>query len=354
MFAELPRTQFDSIRLLLAGLPQTCSADAVVDGTCPGRVWVDAAAAPRCALVESPEGYYAVGDPANKAFVASVRALVVDTLLPEAKADEWIWVLLRATSDAWGRALDQAFDDIACVRDGGQFHTCDRLSFDWRAAVPPGFRVQQADAVLLARTDLKNIERVAGWGRHNFGSVDAFLAHGFAFCTLHGDDIASWSVSDCVSRGRCEIGIHTDARYRRRGLATLTAAAAVDHALSQGLASVGWHCVRHNLGSQATARKVGFRKVLDYRELKVCVAEGDSHAIHGNLALLDGEYAVAAEAFAKAFGVAEASTLLASADARVRYLFQAACAAALAGDMAVAKKSLSEAIEASTMRQNGY
>ena len=272
MIEELSRTQFDRIRPLLAGLPHTCAADAVVDGTCGGQVWVDDPEGPRCALVATPEGHYVVGDHANEAFAGSLRSLITDTMLPKGRAEGWLCFHLRCTSDGWSRAVAEMLDGIAAVRDDGEFYACERLDFDWRAAVPPGFDVQRADAALLARTDLRNIDHVTRWAEGNFGSIPAFLTHGFAFCTLHGDDIVSWSVCDCVSGGRCEIGIHTDERYRRRGFATLTAAAAVDHALSQGLESVGWHCVRPNVGSSATARRIGFTKVLDYRAFRICIA----------------------------------------------------------------------------------
>jgi RimJ/RimL family protein N-acetyltransferase len=252
-------------------------------------------------------------------------------------------------------------EGIAAVRDDGEFFACERLAFDWRAAVPPGFHVQQADAALFERAELRNVDRVAGWAKSNFGSIPAFLTHGFALCTLHGDAIVSWSVCDCVSGGRCEIGIHTDERYRRRGFATLTAAAAVDHALTQGFKSVGWHCVRPNVGSSATARKLGFTKVQDYHAFRVCIAELDNHVINGNLALLRGEFDVAAQCFGKALRAAEArpvgavdSKLLTTSADRARYHFEAACASALAGDRASALRSLSAAIEASTLRQKGY
>jgi len=302
-----------------------------------------------------------VGDEVDQGFAASLRSLLVDTLLPKGRAEGWLCVQLRCTSDGWSRAVGRMLEGIASVRDDGEFFACERLGFDWRAAVPPGFRVELADAALLERSDLRNVDRVAGWAKGNFGSLAAFLAHGFALCTLRGDEIASWSVCDCVSGGRCEIGIHTDERYRRRGLATLTAAAAVDHALSHGFGSVGWHCVRPNVGSSATARKVGFHKVQDYHAYRVCIAEADSHAINGNLALLRGEFGVAAECFARALSAAAAqpvgavdSKLLASTGARVRCYLEAACASALAGDRASALKSLSAAIEASTLRQKGY
>jgi RimJ/RimL family protein N-acetyltransferase len=78
------------------------------------------------------------------------------------------------------------------------------------------------------------------------------------------DEVVSWSLSDCVSGDRCESGIRTAPAHRGRGLATVTAAAAVDHALSTGFARVGWHCPDDNLGSIRTAEKVGFHRERDY------------------------------------------------------------------------------------------
>jgi RimJ/RimL family protein N-acetyltransferase len=42
------------------------------------------------------------------------------------------------------------------------------------------------------------------------------------------------------------------------------ASALIEHALSQGVFKIGWHCYAHNEASVATARKVGFEKVQDY------------------------------------------------------------------------------------------
>jgi RimJ/RimL family protein N-acetyltransferase len=84
---------------------------------------------------------------------------------------------------------------------------------------------------------------------------------------LHGDQVVSWSVADCVSGGACEIGIHTRKDYRRRGLGTLTAAAAVDLGLSN-YRFVGWHCDEQNIPSIRVAEKVGFD--LERRYIQYC------------------------------------------------------------------------------------
>jgi GNAT superfamily N-acetyltransferase len=90
---------------------------------------------------------------------------------------------------------------------------------------------------------------------------------------LHDKRIVSWSIADCIGGNACEIGIHTHEDYRRQGLATLTAAAAVDYALSSGFRQVGWHCNEYNLGSIGVAEKVGFKLERKYFQYYACTNE---------------------------------------------------------------------------------
>jgi RimJ/RimL family protein N-acetyltransferase len=108
-------------------------------------------------------------------------------------------------------------------------------------------------------------EHVTGWMVNNWGSSDRFLRDGFGYLTVRAGEAVSWSLCDCASGDLCEIGIHTAPAYRRRGLASVTAAAAVEHALSHGFTMVGWHCPEDNLGSIGTAEKVGFQRERNYR-----------------------------------------------------------------------------------------
>jgi hypothetical protein len=54
------------------------------------------------------------------------------------------------------------------------------------------------------------------------------------------------------------MGVTTDPEHRRRGLAAVVVAAAVEQCLERGFHEIGWHCLRSNAGSVAVGRKVGF------------------------------------------------------------------------------------------------
>jgi GNAT superfamily N-acetyltransferase len=110
---------------------------------------------------------------------------------------------------------------------------------------------------------LGNHDGVAGWVG-DWHSPEYFLEHGFGFCLLYGDQIASWCLTDCVLGNQCEIGIVTDRDYRRRGLATITVKAAIVHCIKHGFDQIGWHCLSSNAGSIAVAKRNSFVKERDY------------------------------------------------------------------------------------------
>jgi RimJ/RimL family protein N-acetyltransferase len=281
MIEEIESTDCEKVRPLVKGVPHTCVVDAIIDGTSPGMVWVDDALCPTAALVSSVEGHYAVGSEHSKEFNRSLKALVIGTILPKGKANGWSWFNLRCSSDGWVNVIENIFDDTTPVKEEREFYTIEQLEVDWQRDIPPGFRMVCVDEEVLGRADLRNIARDKSWAEWNFGSIGGFLKHGFGFCLLYEADIVSWCMADCVSGDRCEIGIHTDGNYRRRGFATLTTAATVDHCLSHGLRQVGWHCARSNVASAATARKVGFKKVLDYHAFQIDVREINQKRIDG-------------------------------------------------------------------------
>jgi RimJ/RimL family protein N-acetyltransferase len=76
--------------------------------------------------------------------------------------------------------------------------------------------------------------------------------------------IVSWSMIDCYYDGRVEIGVHTDYRHRKMGFGITAVLANIRDCFDRGCRSVGWHCVAVNKGSDAVARKAGFRLLGEY------------------------------------------------------------------------------------------
>jgi len=222
------------------------SVAAVLAGSAPGQVWADDPDDPRVALIRSPEGYYLAGDAQHTDGYAALK----ETLPHDA--------YLILDPPAWAGVLDQVWINRAARRHPRLHLLLETYRLPhWRDLVPDGYQLLPVDRDLLARTELKNHAHVAEWvdGWH---SIDDFMQNGFGYCLIQGESVASWCIADAVLEDRCEMGVTTDAGHRRRGLAAVVVAAAVEQCLERGFTEIGWHCLRSNVGSIAVARKVGF------------------------------------------------------------------------------------------------
>lgn len=258
---ELEQAQYERVRPMFRPLRYHLASAAVIDGNSPGRVFVDDVARPRTAFMLSPEGCYLVGEPGNGAFNRAFNGAVI----AERALGEQVSVLfLVVHPEAWRARLPEMLKPHAPVEMKRRHYVCRALRHDWRARLPEGYSVRRIDRPLLDGSEPVVPDHVTGWMENNWGSIGGFLRDGFGFVTVGGGEVVSWCLTDCVSGDRCEIGIRTAPAHRRRGLAAATAAAAVEHALSQGFSMVGWHCPEDNLGSIRTAERVGFQRERDY------------------------------------------------------------------------------------------
>jgi len=266
MLIQLDPLDYPIVRDLLHNLAEfELIIKAVIAGSSPAWVVVDDAAQPTSVLMCTAEGQFLGGNPENPGFWADLR-----TLFFRAMNEEGFWqggsaLALFCTPGTWERKFPELFSGRQPVAIPRQHYLCSRLAIpDWRTRLPEGFTIRRIDQALLTQPELDIPDHVTNWMRSNWGTPEAFLQSGFGFCIVHHRAAVSWCLADCAVGDQCEIGIQTQPDYQRRGLATLTAVAAADYALSNGFKSVGWHCNADNLGSIGVALKVGFQKERDY------------------------------------------------------------------------------------------
>jgi GNAT superfamily N-acetyltransferase len=223
--------------------------DSVLVGSSSGEVYVDDREAPGAALAIAGEGHYL----AARGRLPDGFAKAVNAKLPR----DSIFVLFYDG----GTAPEDLAQVVAQRYAVPARRCCLRLQAplmrDWKVRAPEGFSLQRVDRAMLGG-------ELGDGLLEDWSSVDAFCARGFGFCLLHEGRIVSRCVADYAQGQRCEIGVATSWGYRRRGFATLVAAAAVEHACEAGFTEIGWHCWANNAGSLAVARNVGFEKVSDY------------------------------------------------------------------------------------------
>jgi len=246
---------YERVRSLFRPLRFHLASAAVLDGVCPGRVFVDDLESPRAAFMVSSEGCYLAGDPRIDGFNRGfIEALGAGELF---RGDVGL-LFLVVHPEGWGDQVASLLAPHVFQTTQRYHYVCRSVRHEWRTALLEGCCAKPIDQALLEERLEALPDHVLGWMRGNWGSAEAFHRNGFGTLMTCGGDIVSWSLADCASGRACEIGIRTLPSHRRRGLAAATASANVELALSLGFEVVGWHCPQENVGSIRTAEKVGF------------------------------------------------------------------------------------------------
>jgi RimJ/RimL family protein N-acetyltransferase len=263
VLAPLNREHYDRIRSLCQGFDYQLIITALIEHTSPGHVLVDDPDQPTCCFLSTAEGCFLAGNSNNDAFNAALSNYLQEKMCTVKKrSEEEIELILSVHPKTWTTQFATIFPTQTSIHIPRRFYTCTQLK--WKDSIPPSYTITQISQSLLTSPDVSIPDHIRSWIASNWGSQNAFLKRGFGFAMMHQQKLVSWSLADCVSGTRTEIGIRTQPEYRRQGLATSTAAATVNYALQHGFQHIGWHTSQDNIGSIRVAEKVGFEKITDY------------------------------------------------------------------------------------------
>jgi RimJ/RimL family protein N-acetyltransferase len=305
MIHELDKRHYEKVRPLFKDLKWNLITSAVIEGTSPGRVYADRVEEPRTAFMCTVEGYYLAGYDNNDEFNTSLNKLIFDKFFTgdTVRKDETD-IAIGFHPHSWKHKMTTIFQGRIPLITYRRHYTCTDLKIkNWSYKIPDEFKIKPISEELLNKLNQEVPEHLADWIDINWGSISKFSQKGFGFCTLHDEEIVSWSVADCVSGNACEIGIHTHEDYREKGLATLTAAATVDYCLSNRFKLVGWHCEEYNIPSIKVAEKVGFKLERKYIQYYACYNEAHHLAEIAQDHFRANRYKQAIESYEKFFAV---------------------------------------------------
>jgi len=269
VITELESQDYGRVRALYNEWHSRLVTVAVLEGRCPGRVYVDDVEHPRSALLwDHDEGeLYLAGAPDNAAFNRAANELIRGQMRAEAQAN--LPDLSEFTlygQGAWQDVMGVVLDGTNPMRHHRKHFTLQRLCVEWCALLPDGYAMVPLDTALFGREDLAGVETMRDWVLGDWRTAAEFERDDRGCGVIHRTQSAlvAWCASEHTCQPvpggprACEVGIYTREGYRRQGFATLVAAATVERCLAQGIEQLGWHCWDSNLGSAATALKVGF------------------------------------------------------------------------------------------------
>ena len=257
MVAELETSRFRGTRPLWGEMWMHLAVESIFEGRTAARMFVDDAAKPRAAMTWTGQRLYLAGDVGSAEFSEILNTQYVPTHR---------WFVTYCSPEVIDCALMSLPGKV--VRRGRIYYEGDPSKHTCVVEPPEGYVIEPITKSLLNR-GLTHTDWVMEEMTSERSSVEEFLGKSFGFAALHGGEFACWCMSEYNLWDRCEVGIETVKEHRRRGLANLVAGAMFDHAADIGVRRIGWHCWADNVGSLATAERLGLRRVAEFPALFV-------------------------------------------------------------------------------------
>ncbi|MHA1961919.1 MAG: GNAT family N-acetyltransferase, partial [Candidatus Thorarchaeota archaeon] len=203
---------------------------AVIEGSSPGKVWVDDPVQPNSGFMATTEGWFLAGDPNKDEFNQNLKHLIQDMILrgkfySPVNPQFLNYLFFHIDTDKWKKQFPNIFDIRPPLPTHRIHFVCNEVVLEWKDNIPEGYRLLQVDSTLDIDS-LEFPEDIMEWVEY---SLDEQKKRGFGKCLVHGNKVVVWVNSDCASGEECEIGIITTEDYRLKGLGALTTAAAVEH-----------------------------------------------------------------------------------------------------------------------------
>lgn len=248
---EIHESHYDRVKPLFGSIEHSRPAIfSVLERRLPGRVFVDRVENPTAVIMMSDHCFFG-GSPAALDLQKDVLGLLEREVMPQREHLVFFW-FSRDWQDALHTALQPckptAYENVTFTLDAARFRA---LHVGWQERIPAGFTLQRMDAATTP-----------GWIVRSWGSAQHFLANGFGFCMLDDaqPDMRSAVVSNAqtvyVGDGHGETGVGTVEAYRRRGLATATCCAYIEHSLENDICP-DWSCAE-NEASERLAVGLGY------------------------------------------------------------------------------------------------
>ena len=249
-------------------------------------------------------------------------------------------ILLTCDPQDWDGQMDTVMSPRPPIWMPRWHFVCRKVNFDWQSSLPEGFSVHPLHVGMLVQDDLDlpgdvrtTLEKWAATGNDDFSD--------FGFVTIDENEekpvITGWATVDFVANGRGDLGFFTQPDYRRKGLGTVAAAAALEHGLTNGLTQINWTCDAGNQGSIGTASKLGVERIEDYQMAMLVFDEGEHMGNLGYFSFQAQDYDQSARSFERALELNPESPNF--------IYYEAAQATAMAGNARKALDFLAEALQ---------
>lgn len=266
MMQKMKKNEYGKARAIFQDLETfqpMCAA--VLDGVWPGQIWVDDLVKPRSGLlltflsVGGAAWCFLAGDSDNLAFNTAVNKAIFEE---EVAGKDTGTFLFTCSPEDWDGQLSVVGDPRQPAAMLRQHYVCRGLTYDWRTNFPNGYVIQPMEINQLKQADLQLPTPV----KTTLGAWKSIKNEGFqdyGFVVIHKNQVVAWATVDFVTEKSGDLGFETVPEFRKRGLGSAVAAAALEHGVAKSL-EIHWTCATDNAGSKRSAAKLGLQRGEDY------------------------------------------------------------------------------------------
>lgn len=262
----LPNEHYWKLRSLLHQVDfNHLFADAVVNETVGGRIYVDDVSVPRTYYIVHHYGMSLLGgDHNNLEFNATFKEYALNWKKKRV-THEWMQVF----PNEWNAVLKDLFRN-ELIRAGDNKENLTKGVIELNTRVNFVFDKERYLAIKkeLASDDptIEIVESTSNIFDEMHGSVVPnafwkssrdFTKEGVAFSSYVHDKLAATAFSSFLAPGKLELGIETATEFRGKGLAEKICAELIDYCIERNLEPI-WACRLENTGSYRLAKKLGF------------------------------------------------------------------------------------------------
>ena len=238
------------IELASANTCNTVYPLSVAEGFQPGDIYTDSHDDPHTALYWHQSGFAYLSGTPDEAFLNDIYDLLSNKNGNNPR---------RFVLELKDEAVSSFFRKKENITEEPRYRFKLRKDFEecQDAVAANGFELKEIDKDLLSKISGK-IVPASFWS-----SSEEFLNNGRGYCLVKDNEVAAVAFSAAVSSNQIDIGIETNEKYRRHGLAAVVAKKMIQYAISIGKEPV-WDCNMANEGSRRTAEKVGFQIIAEH------------------------------------------------------------------------------------------
>ena len=169
MIYELKQQDYEKVRPLYQGLEYHLTIRAVIEGTSPGRIFVDNVRDPKTAFMCSVEGYYLAGNSENADFNKALGELIhniSETGDTVREGDDAI--NLDVYPRTWETKFSLLFTGRILLIEQRRKYQSTQLRVNWKEQIPGDYSIHRLDRQLLERLAGNVPEHVFGWMKANW------------------------------------------------------------------------------------------------------------------------------------------------------------------------------------------